>query len=72
MGKINLPDYLRNICKVSSKQGWVWDYRGSKHVMVIDPNGNAVTTISLTAYSGTLQKKTLSQLRRANCPGTKS
>lgn len=66
---IKLPDYLRKIQKVSTREGWVWDYRGSKHVMVLDPEGVAVTTVSLTAYSGTLQKKTLSQLRRANCPG---
>lgn len=64
-----VPDYLRKIEKTSTKEGWVWDYRGSKHVMVFTPDGVAVTNISLTAYSGTLQKKTLSQLRRANCPG---
>lgn len=66
---LNLPNYLRKIEKISRKAGWVWDYRGSKHVMVLDPKGVAVTTISLTAYDGTLRKKTLSQLRRAGCPG---
>lgn len=66
---LNLPTYLRKIEKVSRKAGWEWDYRGSKHVMVKNPQGEAVTTISLTAYDGTLRKKTLSQLRRAGCPG---
>lgn len=66
---LNLPTYLRKIEKVSRKAGWTWDYRGSKHVMVLNPQGVAVTTISLTAYDGTLRKKTLSQLRRAGCPG---
>lgn len=64
-----IPDYLRKIEKISSKQGWKWDYRGSKHVMVFNPQGVAVTNISLTQYSGPLQKKTLSQLRNAQCPG---
>lgn len=64
-----LPDYLRRIEKVSTKAGWKWDYRGSKHVMVFTPEGVAVTNVSLTAYDGTLRKKQLSQLRRAGCPG---
>ena len=64
-----IPNYLRKAYKASTKQGWKWEYRGSKHVMVIDPNGIAITTVSLTAYDGTLSKKVLSQLRRGNCPG---
>jgi hypothetical protein len=64
-----LPDYLRKIEKISSKKGWDWQYRGSKHVMVFDPQGVAVTNVSLTQYDGTLRKKTLSQLKRAGCPG---
>jgi hypothetical protein len=66
---LRLPDYLRKIEKVSSKQGWKWDYRGSKHVMVFTPTGTPVTNISLTQYDGPLRKKTLSQLRNAGCPG---
>lgn len=66
---LKIPSYLRKAYKQSVKQGWTWDYRGSHHVMVIAPNGVAVTTISLTAYDGTLTKKTMSQLRRAKCPG---
>lgn len=65
----HLPDYLRKAHKESKKAGWRWDYRGTKHVMVFDPRGQAVTTVSLTAYDGVLTKKVLSQLRRANCPG---
>lgn len=67
---LNLPDYLRKIAKTSTKAGWKWEFqKGSKHVMVFDQKGKAVTTISLSAYDGTLRKKTLSQLRRAGCPG---
>lgn len=66
---MNLPNYLRKVHKVSTKAGWTWEKRGSKHVMVFDAQGNAVTTISCTQYDGTLRKKVESQLRRANCPG---
>lgn len=66
---IKLPDYLRKIEKASTKEGWTWDYRGSKHVMVFTPEGVAVTNVSLTQYDGVLRKKTLSQLRKHGCPG---
>lgn len=67
---LNLPDYLRRAHKVSTKKGWTWEKReGSKHVMVFDTRGNAVTTISTTAYDGILRKKVESQLRKAKCPG---
>lgn len=66
---MNLPNYLRKVHKVSSKQGWMWEKRGSKHIMVRNPQGAVVTTISTTAYDGTLRKKVESQLRRAGCPG---
>lgn len=66
---MNLPDYLRKVHKVSTKAGWTWEKRGSKHVMVFDADGVCVTTISCTAYDGTLRRKVESQLRRANCPG---
>lgn len=68
---LHIPDYLRKIHKESRKHGWTWDYRGTKHVMVLNPQGRAITTISLTAYDGTLNKKVLSQLRQAHCPGVK-
>lgn len=66
---MNLPNYLKRPYKVSRKAGWTWEKRGSKHVMVFDANGKAVTTISCTQYDGTLRKKVESQLRRAGCPG---
>jgi hypothetical protein len=67
---MKLPDYLRRAHKVSTKKGWKWEHReGSKHLMVYTPEGKAVTTVSLSAYDGTLRKKVESQLRRANCPG---
>lgn len=68
---LRIPDYLRKVQKVSTKAGWRWEYKGSKHVMVLNPQGQAITTISLTAYDGTLTKKVMSQLRRADCPGAK-
>lgn len=67
---MNLPDYLRRPFKASKKQGWKWEKReGSKHLMIFNPQGEAICTVSLTAYDGTLRKKVTSQLRRANCPG---
>lgn len=66
---LRIPNYLRKAQKASEKAGWRWEYKGSKHVMILDAQGKPVTTISLTAYDGTLTKKVLSQLRRANCPG---
>lgn len=66
---LRIPSHLRKAHKVSTKAGWVWEYRGSKHIMVLNPQGQAITTVSLTAYDGTLTKKVLAQLRRANCPG---
>lgn len=64
-----LPDYLRKAEKVSTKQGWIWEVRNSKHLMVFDNEGNSVLTLSLTAYDGTLRKQATSRLRRAGCPG---
>jgi hypothetical protein len=70
MSSPNVPDYLRKAKKASEKQGWRWEKReGSKHLMIFDAAGTSVTTVSLTAYDGTLRKKVTSQLRRANCPG---
>ena len=70
MATPNLPDYLRKAHKASTKKGWKWEKReGSKHLMIFAPNGECVTTVSLTAYDGTLRKKVTSQLRRAGCPG---
>lgn len=66
---MKLPDYLRKAHKVSTKRGWLWEERGTKHVMVFDADGKSVTCISTTAYDGTLRKKVESQLRKANCPG---
>ena len=65
---MNLPNYLRKTYKVSRKAGWTWE-KGTRHVMVRNPKGEVVTTISTTAYDGTLRKKVESQLRRAECPG---
>jgi hypothetical protein len=65
-----IPDYLRRAHKLSTKAGWVWEYQdGSKHMTIFDAQGRPVTTVSLTAYDGSLTKKVKSQLRRANCPG---
>jgi hypothetical protein len=70
MSAVNVPDYLRKAKKASEKQGWLWEKReGSKHLMIFNPSGTAICTVSLTAYDGTLRKKVTSQLRRANCPG---
>ena len=70
MADLHIPDYLRKAKKASEKQGWKWEKReGSKHLMIFDPKGEAITTVSLTAYDGTLRKKVTSQLRRAKCPG---
>jgi len=66
---MNLPDYLRKVYRTSKKAGWRWEKRGSKHVMVFDAQGRAVTTISCTQYDGQLRKKVESQLRNAGCPG---
>lgn len=64
-----LPDYLRKPHKLSVKKGWRWEERGTKHIMVFDPQGVAITTVSTTSYDGVLRKKQESQLRRAGCPG---
>lgn len=67
---LRIPDYLRRAHKLSVKKGWVWDYQeGSKHVTIFTAEGVKVTTVSLTAYDGTLTKKVKSQLRQAKCPG---
>ena len=63
-----IPGYLKQAHKQSVKQGWTWDYRGSKHVTVRDASGEFVVAISLTAYDGTLTKKTKATLRKAGCP----
>lgn len=68
---LRIPDYLRKAHKESIKHGWTWDLRGSKHLLVLDPQGTPVTNVSLTAYDGPLTKKVLSQLRRADCPGVR-
>mgnify|MGYP001617307483 CR=1 FL=1 len=65
-----IPDYLRRAHKLSSKAGWTWDYQqGSKHMTIFDAQGRAITTVSLTAYDGTLTRKTKGVLRKAGCPG---
>ena len=65
-----LPDYLRRAHKLSVKAGWTWDHRaGSGHVVVRDAGGEFVVAVSLTAYDGTLTRKTAGKLRRAGCPG---
>ena len=66
---VRFPKYLQRAEKLSTKEGWRWERRGSGHVMVFDAEGNAVTNVSVTAYNGPLQKKVLSQLRKAGCPG---
>lgn len=66
---LRIPSYLRKAHKESVKQGWTWDYRGTKHLMILNPNGEPITTVSLSAYDGTLTKRVTSQLRRAGCPG---
>ncbi len=65
-----IPDYLRRAHKLSTKKGWMWEYQeGSKHMTIFTPSGTPVTTVSLTAYDGTLTKKVKSQLRQHKCPG---
>lgn len=71
MSMKRLPDYLRKAEKESTKAGWLWEVRGSKHLMIFDADGEAVLTVSLTAYDGVLRKQVVSKLRRAKCPGMK-
>lgn len=67
---MRLPDYLRRAHKLSTREGWTWDHKdGSKHLTIFNADGVAVTTVSLSAYDGSLTKKVRSQLRRAKCPG---
>jgi hypothetical protein len=66
----NWPKVFVKARKTSEKVGWSWEYKGSGHWTVRNPDGEFVASLPSTMYDGTLTRKLLATLRRAGCPGT--